>query len=85
MKIPCARTIQINQLKSSLSSDGVLMIIAPRKELDPQSKNERIIKVQITGQPALRKNSNLAEILKKNQVQKNSVAQSSQEHTVKIA
>lgn len=58
----------INQLKSSLSSDGALMITAPRKEFDPQSKNENIIKVQITGQPSLRKNSNLTEILKKNQV-----------------
>lgn len=63
----------INQLKSSLSSDEVLMITAPRKELNLQSKNERIIKVQIIGEPALRKNSNLAEIQKKNQIQKNSV------------
>jgi crystallin, alpha B len=75
----------INQLKSSLSSDGVLMITVPRKEPDPQSKNERIIKIQITGQPALRKNSNLAETLKENQVQKNSVPQKEQEQTVKVA
>ncbi|XP_033198615.2 protein lethal(2)essential for life-like [Bombus vancouverensis nearcticus] len=39
----------VNQLKSSLYSDEVLMINAPRKELNPQSKNERIIKVQIIG------------------------------------
>lgn len=75
----------VNQLKSSLSSDEVLMITAPRKELNLQSKNERIIKVQIIGQPALTKNSNLAEIQKKNQVQKNSVPQRRQEHTVKVA
>lgn len=75
----------INQLKSSLSSDGVLMITVPKKEFDPQSKHERIIRVQVTGQPSLSKNSNLAEILKKNQVQKNSVPQREQEHTVKVA
>lgn len=43
----------IQQVISKLSSDGVLTIMAPRKE-DPKSKNERVIKVEFTGKPALK-------------------------------
>lgn len=75
----------IDQLKSSLSSDGILMITAPRKEIDPTSKNERIIKIQITGKPALRDDTKLIEKQKENQVQKNSIPQRGQEQTVKAA
>lgn len=75
----------IDQLKSSLSSDGILMITVPRKEIDPTSKNERIIKIQITGKPALRDDTKLIEKQKENQVQKNSIPQRGQEQTVKAA
>lgn len=42
----------VDQLRSTLSSDGVLTIIVPKKisELD---EKERIIKIQNTGQPAV--------------------------------
>ncbi|XP_043279356.1 protein lethal(2)essential for life-like [Venturia canescens] len=42
----------IDQLKSSLSSDGVLSIEAPRKH-DPKDKKERVIQIENTGQPAI--------------------------------
>lgn len=41
----------ISQVSSSLSSDGVLTITAPRK--DKQLENERTIKIEHTGKPAL--------------------------------
>jgi len=42
----------IEQLTSSLSSDGILSITAPRKN-DPESQNERAIKIEHTGKPAI--------------------------------
>lgn len=55
----------IDQIQSSLSSDGVLMITAPRKESEP--KNERIIKIQTTRQPALREDTKSNEAQKDQQ------------------
>lgn len=43
----------IDQVTSSLSSDGVLSITAPRKDV-PKLKNEKAIPVQQTGKPAIR-------------------------------
>nr|XP_003701702.1 PREDICTED: protein lethal(2)essential for life-like [Megachile rotundata]XP_012136839.1 PREDICTED: protein lethal(2)essential for life-like [Megachile rotundata] len=76
----------IDQIQSSLSSDGVLMITAPRKESEP--KNERIIKIQNTGQPALREDSKSNEAQKEQQAtpQKSASQQRGQkEQTVKAA
>lgn len=76
----------IDQIQSSLSSDGVLMITAPRKESEP--KNERIIKIQPTGQPALREDTKSNEVQKEQQStpQKNVSQQRGQkEQTVKAA
>lgn len=42
----------IDQVSSSLSSDGVLTILAPRKD-KPETKNERSIKIEHTGKPAI--------------------------------
>lgn len=43
----------IEKVESHLSTDGILSITAPRKEsLKPES-NERIVKIQYTGKPAL--------------------------------
>lgn len=42
----------IDQVSSSLSSDGVLSITAPRKD-KPKTQNERAIKIQQTGKPAI--------------------------------
>ncbi|KAG5318722.1 L2EFL protein, partial [Pseudoatta argentina] len=42
----------IDQVSSSLSSDGILSITAPRKDR-PKSQNERTIKIQHTGKPAV--------------------------------
>lgn len=74
----------IDQLKSSLSSDGVLTITAPRKEPEPQSKNERIIQIENTGQPALRQDVAPAE-KQKETPQKSIGQQRGQEKTVKAA
>ncbi|XP_017883750.1 protein lethal(2)essential for life-like [Ceratina calcarata] len=76
----------IDQLKSSLSSDGVLTITAPRKEPEPQSKNERIIQIENTGQPALRQETASAPAEKQKETpQKNTAQQRGQEKTVKAA
>ncbi|XP_043259346.1 protein lethal(2)essential for life-like [Colletes gigas] len=42
----------IDQVASKLSSDGVLTIIAPRKD-QPKVENERVIKIEHTCKPAL--------------------------------
>lgn len=46
----------VDQVSSSLSSDGVLSITAPRKEL-PKTNNEKTVKIEHTGKPAIRENS----------------------------
>ncbi|KAF7385911.1 hypothetical protein HZH68_012763 [Vespula germanica] len=46
----------IDQVTSKLSSDGVLTIIAPRKEV-PKIENERTIKIEHTGRPAVQTKS----------------------------
>ncbi|KAK0098969.1 hypothetical protein PV326_011993 [Microctonus aethiopoides] len=46
----------IKQVSSSLSSDGVLTISVPRKDL-PAVENERVIKIEHTGKPAIRQSS----------------------------
>lgn len=43
---------EIDEVTSKLSSDGVLTITAPRKEL-PKVENERTIKIEHTGRPAV--------------------------------
>ncbi|XP_051174399.1 protein lethal(2)essential for life-like [Leptopilina boulardi] len=43
----------IDSVKSSLSSDGVLSIEVPRKE-QPKLQNEKVIKIQHTGKPAIK-------------------------------
>ncbi|XP_053972958.1 protein lethal(2)essential for life-like [Hylaeus volcanicus] len=77
----------IDQLESKLSSDGVLTITCPRKELESGAKNERIIQIQPTGQPALRDDLKSVEKQKEaNQTpQKSSMQQRGQEQTVKAA
>lgn len=42
----------IDQVTSKLSSDGVLFITAPRKD-QPKTENERTIKIEHTGKPAV--------------------------------
>lgn len=42
----------IDQVSSSLSSDGILSITAPRKD-KPEAENERSIKIERTGKPAI--------------------------------
>jgi len=42
----------IDQVTSSLSSDGMLSITAPRKD-KPKTQNERAIKIEHTGKPAI--------------------------------
>ena len=43
----------IDHVESHLSSDGVLTITAPKKELPKPDSNEKIIKIQFTGEPAI--------------------------------
>lgn len=45
----------IDQVTSSLSSDGVLSIIAPRRQ-NQVEQNERSIKIERTGKPAIQEN-----------------------------
>uniref|UniRef100_A0A6V7KZE4 SHSP domain-containing protein n=1 Tax=Bracon brevicornis TaxID=1563983 RepID=A0A6V7KZE4_9HYME len=47
---------EIDQLQSNLSSDGVLTISAPRKKA-LEDKNERVIPITQTGQPAIKHQS----------------------------
>ncbi|XP_033211419.1 protein lethal(2)essential for life-like [Belonocnema kinseyi] len=46
--------VDIDQLKSSISSDGVLTITAPVKELPESEKKEKEIQIEQTGKPAIR-------------------------------
>uniref|UniRef100_A0A6V7KZ56 SHSP domain-containing protein n=1 Tax=Bracon brevicornis TaxID=1563983 RepID=A0A6V7KZ56_9HYME len=46
----------IDQVASSLSSDGVLTITAPRKDI-PKVEGEKVIKIEHTGKPAIRDNA----------------------------
>lgn len=75
----------IEQLKSTLSTDGVLTVTAPRKEETPHQKNERIIQIQATGQPALRESQESPVEKQNDQVQKASPQQNPQQKTVKAA
>lgn len=43
----------IDKVETRLSSDGIMTITAPRKE-QPKQTNEKVIKIQYTGQPALK-------------------------------
>lgn len=78
----------IDELQSTLSSDGVLTITAPRKTLELDDKKERIIKIQNTGQPALKEDSPKSVEAQKeqgSQTQKSPAQQRGQEKTVKAA
>ncbi|XP_031836310.1 protein lethal(2)essential for life [Nomia melanderi] len=46
----------IDQVSSKLSSDGVLSITAPRKD-QPKVENERVVKIEHTGKPAIQPKS----------------------------
>jgi crystallin alpha B len=46
----------VEQVSSSLSSDGVLTITAPRKDL-PKVTNEKVVKIEQTGKPAIREST----------------------------
>jgi len=50
----------IDKVVSKLSSDGVLSIMAPRKE-QPKLKNEKTIKIEHTGKPALKQTEESSE------------------------
>ncbi|OAD53802.1 Protein lethal(2)essential for life [Eufriesea mexicana] len=43
----------VSKVESRLSSDGILCITAPRKETLKLPSNEKVIKIQYTGEPAL--------------------------------
>lgn len=78
----------IEKLQSTLSSDGVLTITAPRKVMELEEKKERIIKIQNTGQPALKEDVPKpveAQKEQASQTQKNPAQQRGQEKTVKAA
>ncbi|XP_012270087.1 protein lethal(2)essential for life [Orussus abietinus] len=79
----------IDEVKSMLSSDGVLSITAPRKPQTPQEKNERVIRIQNTGQPALKDDTTPKNIESQkeqgSQTQKSPIQQRAQEKTVKAA
>ncbi|XP_043279357.1 protein lethal(2)essential for life-like [Venturia canescens] len=47
----------VEQVTSTLSSDGVLSITAPRKDV-PKLENERSIKIEHTGKPAIQETPN---------------------------
>lgn len=50
-KCAIPETVEAELITSSFSSDGVLTVQAPLKKL-PENKNERKIKIQVTGKPA---------------------------------
>ncbi|XP_049836058.1 protein lethal(2)essential for life-like isoform X3 [Schistocerca gregaria] len=45
--------IEVDQMVSKLSSDGVLTITAPKKTLPPSESRERIVPIVHTNQPAV--------------------------------
>ncbi|XP_033211421.1 alpha-crystallin A chain-like [Belonocnema kinseyi] len=52
-KYPIPEQYDLQEVKSSLSSDGVLTITAPKK-YDPNHHREKHIKIEITGKPVAR-------------------------------
>lgn len=74
----------IDQLQSHLSSDGVLTVTAPRKGSDVE-QNERVIKIQMTGQPAIRDEAKSVEKQEGSSTQKSPVPQRESEQKVKAA
>ena len=46
----------LEKVESKLSSDGVLTIMVPRKE-EQKSKNEKSVKIELTGAPAIKQKS----------------------------
>ncbi|XP_014204974.1 protein lethal(2)essential for life [Copidosoma floridanum] len=46
-------TCNLEKAESKLSSDGVLSIVVPKKE-KPKAENEKVIKIEQTGKPALK-------------------------------
>ena len=49
--------VDIDHVKSSISSDGVLTLTAPVKELPESEKKEKVIPIEQTGKPAIRESS----------------------------
>lgn len=47
----------LEEVESKLSTDGILTISVPRKEL-PNLQGERVVSIQKTGKPAIREKSN---------------------------
>ncbi|XP_015609637.1 protein lethal(2)essential for life [Cephus cinctus] len=60
----------IEQVTSKLSVDGVLTIVAPRKDQQPKAENERTIKIEHTGKPALQKQPTEKKAIKPGQEKK---------------
>ena len=57
----------LEHVKSSLSSDGVLTITAPRKH-DPKHHREKHVKIEMTGKPMIRENGEPKKEEKKEEV-----------------
>ncbi|XP_015518135.1 protein lethal(2)essential for life-like [Neodiprion lecontei] len=51
----------IEQVRSSLSSDGILTITAPRKDAPPIENRERVIEIKRTGKPAVMQENEMSE------------------------
>lgn len=58
--------VDIERIKSTLSSDGILMITAPIKKISEDEKKETLIPIEETGKPAI------SEKVKQPEVEKNS-------------
>lgn len=54
----------IDRVASKLSSDGVLSIVAPRKD-QPKDKNEKVIRIEHTGKPSLKPKEDSAKKIEK--------------------
>ena len=76
----------IDNVESRLSSDGVLTITAPKKEAKADS-NEKVIKIQYTGEPAIQVCDNAGEgsSQSKEQNQQRQAAQRGKKSNVKAA
>lgn len=70
-KYAIPESVEADEITSSISSDGVLIIQAPLKK-QPENNNERKIKIQLTGKPALvPKKEGIKEKVKKEQTKTN--------------
>lgn len=75
--------VDIEHIKSTISTDGILMITAPIKKPSEDEKMETVIPIEETGKPALLENPKKQEETKKNEEVEDVTVETVDETTIK--